>query len=135
MATNKRRDGGASMARAFKAALMCALLAAGGIGYVHKTIDQDRLGRELGERENQLSDLKEEHRRQTAIHSMLTSSDAIRERVRLHHLNLAQATPQQRIFISVPSAVGYPAITGVTPSAVETVKLARLPGALAAVAH
>lgn len=134
MAANKRRDGGAGMARAFKAALMCALLAAGGIGYVRQTMDQDRLGRQQAEQENRLLDLQDEQRRQVAIHSRLTSSDAIRERVRTHHLNLAQATPQQRIFLTIPTPSTPPAWNALNPAAIRPPKSAGLPGSLANVA-
>jgi len=103
MSSNRRRDGGAGLARACKAALMCCLLATAGIGYVHQSMDQDRLGRLLAEQEVRMVDLREEHRRQTAIRSMLSSPEAIQERVRHHHLNLSIVTPQQRLFVTVPS--------------------------------
>jgi len=102
MASNRRRDGGAGFARACKAALMCSLLAAAGIGYVRQTMEQDRLGRLVAEKEIQSTELREEYRRQTAIRSTLSSPEAIQERVRQHRMNLAQATPQQRLFVTVP---------------------------------
>jgi hypothetical protein len=102
MASNRRRDGGAGFARACKAALMCSLLAAAGIVYVRQTMEQDRLGRLVTDQENRSTELREEYRRQTAIRSMLSSPEAIQERVRQHRLNLTLATPQQRLYISVP---------------------------------
>ena len=109
MATNRRRDGGAGFARACKAALMCSLLAAAGIGYVRQTMEQDRLGRLVTDQEVRIVELREEHRRQTAIRSTLSSPEAIQERVRQHRLNLTLATPQQRLFITVPSATSIAA--------------------------
>lgn len=112
MASNRRRDGGAGFARACKAALMCSLLAAAGIGYVRQTMEQDRLGRLVADKEIQSTELREEYRRQTAIRSTLSSPEAIQERVRQHRLNLAQATPQQRLFVTVPyTAPGATPIT------------------------
>jgi len=103
MSSNRRRDGGAGFARACKAALMCTLLAAAGIGYVRQTMEQDRLGRLVTEQEARIAELNEESHRQKAIRSMLSSSDAIQERVRQFGLHLAPATLQQRIFITVPA--------------------------------
>lgn len=116
MASNRRRDGGAGFARACKAALMCSLLAAAGIGYVRQTMEQDRLGRLVAEKEIQSTELREEYRRQTAIRSTLSSPEAIQERVRQHRLNLAQATPQQRLFVTVPyTAPGATPLTATPP--------------------
>jgi len=121
MASNRRRDGGASLARACKAALMCSLLAAAGIGYVHQTMDQDRLGRLVAEQEVRMVDLREEFRRQTAIRSMLSSPDAIQERVRQHHLNLVLVTPQQRLFITVPKGFS-PGLGGNPPDNLSSLR-------------
>lgn len=114
MASNRRRDGGAGFARACKAALMCSLLAAAGIGYVRQTMEQDRLGRLVAEKEIQSTELREEYRRQTAIRSTLSSPEAIQERVRQHRMNLAQATPQQRLFVTVPYTA--PGATPIAPA-------------------
>ena len=108
MATNRRRDGGAGFARACKAALMCSLLAAADIGYVRQTMDQDRLGRLLIVQEARILELKDEYRRQTANHSLLSSPEAIQARVRQHRLSLAPATPQQRLFLTVPANANAP---------------------------
>lgn len=117
MRANRRRDGGAGLARACKAALMCSLLAAAGIGYVRQTMDQDGLGRQVTEQEVRIAELREEYRRQTATRSLLSSPEAIQERVRQHRLNLVVATPQQRIFVTVPA--GYastPSLAGALPN-------------------
>lgn len=145
MRSNRRRDGGAGLARACKAALMCSFLTAAGIGYVRQTMDQDRLGRLVTDQEVRIADLREEHRRQTAIRSMLSSPEAIQERVRQHRLNLVLATPQQRLFLSVPATFSaIPAVSGNFPNTAPaagvtaesaSVRPPRMPTALAQLPH
>ena len=144
MRAHRRRDGGAGLARACKAALMCSLLAAAGIGYVRQTMDQDRLGKMENEQEARLTELREEMRRQTAIRSMLSSPEAIQERVRQHRLNLVLATPQQRLFLTVPSSfTPPPALSGTYPPAAPQAGVtaeaaatpSRVPTALAHLPH
>lgn len=143
MASNRRRDGGAGLARAFKAALMCSLLAAAGIGYVRQTMDQDRLGRLQGEQETRLAELRDEYRQQLSIRSTLSSPEAIRMRVAHHRLNLGVATPQQRQFISVPTSqagpsallASQPATTPGMTTSTGAPAPSRVPTALAQLPH
>ena len=124
MATNRRRDEeSVKLGVLVRALLVCAVIAGLGIGYVRQNSEQLSMGRQIAELEQRRERLSRTLEAQRTTLAMLVSRPQLLARVERFKLSLTNASPSQRLYVSVPRPTapglgGAPAIArGATSSA------------------
>ena len=91
----KSQSAGIRFGPAVKAFILCFVIAGSALGYVWQKSQIYQLGRQIRQREIQLSQLKSENQRLTDQLAILRSPVMIDQRARLLNLGLAPAQPDQ----------------------------------------
>lgn len=104
MATNRRRDeDSVRLGVLVRALLVCAVIAALGIGYVRQNSDQLAMGREIADLEQRRERLARTLEAQKTTLAMLVSRPQLLARVERFKLALTNAAPGQRLYVAVPA--------------------------------
>jgi hypothetical protein len=105
MAKNRKHQAAAiRFGPALKASFLCLLIGGSAIGYVWQKSEIDRLGRQIGERENRLKQLQADNKRLDDQITILHSPVMLDRRTKELNLGLAPATPMQVVRLDEPAA-------------------------------
>ena len=114
MATNRRRDSEAvRVGTLVRAILACAVISGLGIGYVRQRSQQLELGQQITELERRRERAEQTLAIQRVTLSTLTSRPELLAKVRRFNLGLSNATPAQRLYLTLPVAI--PAMASSAP--------------------
>ena len=112
MATNRRRDSDAGrVGTLVRAILACAVISGLGIGYVRQRSQQLELGQQITDLERRRERAEQTLAIQRVTLATLTSRQELLAKVRRFNLGLSNATPSQRLYVTLP-------VTAPTPAAV-----------------
>ena len=126
MARNRKTNGGAvRLAPVVNAFLLCLFLGGSGIGYVWQKGQIDALGRQIGEREKRLADLRRQNKMRSDHLAALCSPTALEAKVKALNLGLVQP-PISQVVRLVESA-GEPAAAAAPQQFAEQRKTEGLP--------
>ena len=126
MATNRRRDSEAvRVGTLVRAILACAVISGLGIGYVRQRSQQLELGQQITELERRRERAEQTLAIQRVTLSTLTSRPELLAKVRRFNLGLSNATPAQRLYLTLPAAI--PALAASAPPVPGTRIIAPLP--------
>jgi hypothetical protein len=108
MATgNRRRDEEVvRLGTMVRAVVACALIAGLGIGYVRQSAQQLELGQQIAGLEQRRERLEQTLAMQKLTLSTLTSRPELLAKVQRFKLNLTNAAPAQRLYVTVPGGAG-----------------------------
>jgi hypothetical protein len=96
MGRNRKHQSAAMLfGPALKALLLCVLIGGAGVGYVWQKEQIDELGRQIGQRERRLGELRKQNEKWRIQLSVLSSQTWLEARVRELNLGLAQPTASQ----------------------------------------
>ena len=105
MARNRKNQSAAiRFGPALKAFLLCLFIGGSGVGYVWQKNQIYDLGRQIGQREAQLADLRDQNKKLKDQLAMLHSPTMLDERVRALNLGLGQPQPGQIWRLPEPAA-------------------------------
>ncbi len=105
MATNRRRDSEAvRVGTLVRAILACAVISGLGVGYVRQRSQQLELGQQITDLERRRERAEQTLAIQRVTLSTLTSRPELLAKVRRFNLGLTNATPSQRLYVTLPNA-------------------------------
>jgi len=114
MARNRKyRTTATRFAPAVRAFMLCVLIGGSGIGYVWQKNQIATLGKQIKEREQRLSELRDNNEKLRKQLATLQSPPQIERRVRELNLGLGPASPRQKLVLWEPVPdVPAPAVPG-----------------------
>ncbi len=93
---------------ALKASFLCLLIGGSAVGYVWQKNEIFRLGRQIGQREAQLRQLRADNKQLSDQLAILHSPVMLDRRTKELNLGLAPATPMQVVRLEEPAAPAAP---------------------------
>ncbi|KAB2654445.1 MAG: hypothetical protein DVB31_16685 [Verrucomicrobia bacterium] len=105
MATNRRRDSETvQLGTLVRTILACAVISGLGVGYVRQRSAQHELGEQIKALERRRERAEQTLAIQRVTLSTLTSRPELLAKVRRFNLGLSNATPSQRLYVTLPAA-------------------------------
>lgn len=100
---NQKKNSSLRFVPAVKAALICLVTCALGLGYVWQKQQISKLGEEMKKREEHLGTLRQENKRYNDILAQLKSPQTLDQMAREWRLNLEAPKPQQVVVATEPA--------------------------------